>query len=130
MIKIDITPLGAVRMTQRGKFVKPNAIRYMNYKKDLGYQLRRQCQNPHTGAIAIDVTFILPMPDSWARTKKSRNAGMPVTVKPDADNILKGLMDAANKILWLDDNQVTDVTMKKRYGYQGAIELTIREVTA
>ena len=128
MITIAIAPMGAVRMTQRGKWSSPTAIRYMNYKKDVGYQLRAQCQEPLEGAVSVDVTFILPMPDSWSRKRKNANAGLPVTVKPDADNILKGLMDAANKILWIDDNQVTDVTMKKRYGFQGSIEMTITPV--
>ena len=128
MIKINITPMGAPRMTQRSKWANPAAIRYMNFKKDVGYQLRAQCMKPLEGAVSVDVTFILPMPDSWSRKRKNANAGLPVTVKPDADNLVKSLMDSANKILWQDDNQVTDMTVKKRYGYQGAIELTIREV--
>jgi len=129
MIKIDITPMGAVRMTQRGKWVNTSAIRYMNYKKEVGYRLREQCQTPVKGAVRLDVTFYMPMPDSWPRKRKSAYAGLPVTVRNgDIDNLVKGLMDSANGIVYADDCQVTDVTMRKRYAYQGSIELTVEQV--
>ena len=37
------------------------------------------------------------------------------TVKPDVDNILKACADAMNNIVYLDDKQIVDVTVRKRY---------------
>lgn len=122
---IDAVPIGAVRMTQRGKWTSTTAKRYLNYKRVVGYQMRAQCKEPIEGPVSLSVTFYMPVPDSWSGKKKREHLGAPVTVKPDADNLVKGLMDAANGILWKDDNQVTDVTIKKRYAEKGYIELTV-----
>jgi Holliday junction resolvase RusA-like endonuclease len=130
MIRIETTPMGAVRMTRRGKFVSIKAQRYLNFKNSVGWQLKPHYNKPLKGALKVDVTFILPVPDSWSGKKKREHIGAPVTVKPDADNLVKALMDAANKIVWLDDNQVSDMVVRKRYGYEGAIEITVTEVGA
>ena len=131
MITVNIKPMSAIRMTQRGKWVNTSAIRYLNYKRDVGYQLKEQCLKPLEGAVRLDMTFYMPMPDSWSRKRKSAHAGLPVTAKNgDIDNLCKGLMDAANGIVYADDCQVTDVTMRKRYAYQGSIELTITPMEA
>ena len=37
------------------------------------------------------------------------------TVKPDADNISKIILDALNGLAYYDDNQVTDLTIYKLY---------------
>lgn len=91
--------------------------------------MRSQCKEPLEGPVSLSVTFHIPMPNSWSLKKKKSLLGAPVTVKPDADNLVKGIMDAANGILYKDDNQVTDIQAKKRYAYEGAIELLV-EVTA
>ena len=129
MITVDIKPMSAIRMTQRGKWVNTSAIRYLNYKRDVGYQLKEQCLKPLEGAVRLDITFYMQIPESWSEKRKKAHLGLPVTSKNgDVDNLCKGLMDAANGILYTDDCQVTDVTMRKRYAYQGSIELTITPV--
>ena len=37
------------------------------------------------------------------------------TVKPDADNVSKIILDALNGLAYYDDNQVTDLTIYKQY---------------
>lgn len=130
MIKIEVSPIGAVRMTNRGKWTSIPAQRYLAYKLIAGYQLRAQCEEPFEGPLSLFVTFHMPMPDSWSLKMKKKLLGAPVVVKPDIDNLVKGLMDAANGILYKDDNQVTDITVKKRYAEKGMIELTVQEVIA
>jgi len=36
--------------------------------------------------------------------------------RPDADNMAKLVMDALNGIAWVDDAQITDLSVQKRYG--------------
>ena len=38
------------------------------------------------------------------------------TGRPDLDNLIKGVMDALNGILWLDDAQVVRIHAGKEYG--------------
>jgi len=57
--------------------------------------------------IKLDVIVWFPRP----KNKEWRSRPMPAyphIVKPDADNILKCLMDALNKVLWVDDSRVCD----------------------
>lgn len=37
------------------------------------------------------------------------------TVKPDADNVSKIILDALNGVAYYDDNQVTDLAIYKQY---------------
>ncbi len=65
--------------------------------------------------ICLDVH--LPIARSWS--KKAKAAALadlaPPARKPDADNVLKAICDAINGIVWIDDVQVVDVVMRKRY---------------
>ena len=50
----------------------------------------------------------------------------PIT-KPDADNYLKTVCDALNGVVYHDDAQITDITIRKRYSSQPRLEIHIQE---
>ncbi|WP_419958273.1 RusA family crossover junction endodeoxyribonuclease [Psychrobacillus psychrotolerans] len=37
------------------------------------------------------------------------------TTKPDIDNYVKGVRDGLNKVIWQDDSQVVNLTVRKFY---------------
>lgn len=37
------------------------------------------------------------------------------TTKPDVDNYVKGVKDGLNKVIWQDDSQVVNLTVRKFY---------------
>ena len=45
--------------------------------------------------------------------------------KPDADNIAKSVLDALNKVCFVDDGQVVDLHVFKRYSEQPRLEIRI-----
>jgi Holliday junction resolvase RusA-like endonuclease len=47
------------------------------------------------------------------------------TKKPDLDNLIKGIKDGCNKIIWHDDSQIVDMTMRKFYSEQPRAEVMI-----
>ncbi|MGE8037876.1 RusA family crossover junction endodeoxyribonuclease [Lysinibacillus sp. NPDC093692] len=47
------------------------------------------------------------------------------TTKPDADNLIKGIKDGCNKIIWHDDSQIVDMTVRKFYSEQPRAEVMI-----
>lgn len=49
------------------------------------------------------------------------------TTRPDADNYLKGVLDALSGIAYKDDNQVVDMHVQKFYSAIPRIEITIKE---
>jgi len=87
---------------------------------------------PLRGAVRLEVTFDLPVPASWAAWK--REAALAGHVKPvarpDCDNYLKLFLDAANGVLWTDDSQVVEVTVRKRYGEQPCTEVRMLQMTS
>lgn len=87
-------PVPAVRMTQRSKWVDPQAQRYLEYKEFAGWIAKQAVkQKPITGQVAAKFRFYLK--------PKGRN--------PDLSNLIKAIEDALNKIVWKDDVQVRHI---------------------
>lgn len=124
---IEIEPMGAVRMTQAGKWTSKTAQRYLTYKQLIALELRKICKTPTKLPVSIKILFVMPIPPSWSKKKHMDAIGTYHTLKPDIDNLIKGLFDAANKIIWQDDNQVVKCSVTKIYGEKPCIEF---EVTA
>ena len=64
-------------------------------------------REPYEGACEVEALFFLPRPKSVKRPY--------MTVKPDADKLLRGLLDSITHVIIRDDAQVTDATARKRY---------------
>lgn len=65
-------------------------------------------KEPLKDPLSVSVCFMVPRPKTVKRAFP--------TVTPDLDNLLKTVMDAANKILWVDDCQIVQLTASKIYG--------------
>jgi len=131
-ITVDITPMGAVRMTQRSKWTNTNAIRYQLYKKTIGYAVMEQIKRAIDAPISVNMRFYYPIPKSWSKAnKEAARAGTkrPI-VKPDLDNVVKGCFDALNGIAWTDDNRVVEESSSKWYSDQPRIEIEIEEMSS
>ncbi|MDA7028635.1 RusA family crossover junction endodeoxyribonuclease [Bacillus sp. CLL-7-23] len=130
-LNIPVTPMGAVRMTGRGKFVNKNAQRYLAYKDFIKWEVKKQMKSEpfESGALHVDITFVIPIPKSWSKKKQQQSISTLHTKKPDIDNLIKGVFDALNKIAWKDDNQVSEVTACKKYGEKPGIEVQITRAT-
>ncbi len=127
---VDIAPMGAVRMTQKGKWTSESAQRYMSYKKHIGLLARAYCSEPLECPVHAEIHFYYPIPSSWSKKRQEAarvGQTMPV-VKPDIDNCVKGIFDSLNKIAWNDDNQVVSLLTQKFYSDKPRIEIRLREV--
>ncbi len=122
---IDIEPMGAVRTTQRQKFKDEAAQRYRHYKDFIAWKLHEKIKEPLTGPVSVNVLFVMPM----TKKMKPEQAGEWHTKKPDIDNMIKGVFDAATGIAWNDDSQVVQSSEMKMYGMRAQIEIEIKEVT-
>jgi Holliday junction resolvase RusA-like endonuclease len=70
-------------------------------------------QEPFSGAIGLDITFGLPIPESWSKRKKA--AASEHTGRPDLDNLVKCVLDGFNGIVFKDDSQVNFLAVAKGY---------------
>jgi Holliday junction resolvase RusA-like endonuclease len=75
-----------------------------------------------TGALAASITFSIKRPRSVSKTRRPWPS-----VRPDLDNYVKAVMDAANGILWEDDSQVCCLNVEKRYSEIAGVWIAVSE---
>jgi len=98
MIEVVIPgrPVPAARMTRRGKWVKPNAKRYLAFKDMVRWTawdvMRKANLPPLGGPVGVEVKAYI-------------NGGRP----GDIDNIAKAVFDGLNGVVWYDDRQVAEM---------------------
>lgn len=90
-------------------------------------------QEPLTEALIVDIWCYFPLLKSDYKkdgsftksgTRKLDGVEKP-TKKPDADNIAKAVLDGLNGIAFVDDSQVTSLSVHKRYSYKPRVKVTI-----
>lgn len=84
------------------------------------------------GPVELAATFVLPRPKAlcWKRRPTPRQ---PAARKPDADNLLKALLDALRGVVYGDDAQVYAVRLVRLYAAGGEPPATFvmaRSITA
>ena len=116
--KYLINPVAKPRMTRCDVWKKRPVV--LKYREFCDLCRAHKVFIPVSGAT---VYFIIPMPQSWSKKKKEQMNDRPHQQKPDIDNLLKAVLDA----IYLDDQKVWDVHVKKRWGYEGAIYVSTLE---
>lgn len=104
-------------------------------ERNIGFDVKSQLNPsfiPYDVPIGVEVLFVFPPLASWSKKKKaSMEAGEIIykETKPDlTDNLMKGLFDALNGIVFTDDARVCKVDSKKIYGLVPRIELKVYEL--
>ena len=116
------TPVGKGRpkFARRGNFVSTYTPEKTASYENLVKVKAEEAMQGHTlfeGAVSVEIALFVTPPASWSQ-KKTREALAGTvfpTSKPDVDNVLKGIMDACNEIVFKDDKQAVDVKVIKRY---------------
>ena len=120
---------GRPRMTKTGHAYTPARTR--NYEADLRVLARQRMQGkaPMVGPLSVEVTAYMPMPSSWPKWKKAlvteEGAFIRHTSKPDVDNLGK-MIDGLNGVVWVDDSQITELRILKRYALHPSMTITVR----
>lgn len=105
-------PVPAVRMTQRSKFKSKSAQRYLIYKETVGWAAKAtKMPMLHT-----DVHVI---------AKAHLHLG---SRDMDVDNLGKSILDSLNGIAWVDDRQVTKLTIEKVFVPKSGLEMMDIEI--
>jgi len=79
---------------------------------------------PHgvlAGPVALEMTFTLVRPPSVSPKRRPQP-----TVKPDVSKLFRCAEDAMTGIVWHDDAQVTEATVRKIYGETPGLRCEIR----
>jgi len=111
---LDIAPVAAPRQSRRDKWAPSKAVQnYRAFRDHVGYQVKE------LPADFFHAVFVIPMSDSWSGKKKREMCGHPHELKPDADNLVKALIDAVYRNR--EDSQVWNYATTKLWGFHGAI---------
>ncbi|MBX5322552.1 RusA family crossover junction endodeoxyribonuclease [Staphylococcus caprae] len=121
-------PIGSPRPRFRntGRFVQTYMpASYTAHKEYLKSQMPKlELQNN----LKVRLEFIFTTPKSWSNKKRLAMIGKYKPTKPDIDNLIKTVLDAANNHLWNDDNQIVEIASFKRYGEEPKILMTVEEI--
>lgn len=119
------------RATRKGNFVT-----VYTPKKTVKYESKvRSCYlKEHRGdciegATEVQIKAFHDVPKTASKKKKEKmiNDEIHCTVKPDADNIGKCILDPLNGVAFSDDNHVCRLVIEKRYGTTPRVEVTIKD---
>ncbi len=120
----------AKRIVRIGKFTrladKPELKEAINSYMSL--LLPYAPDTPISGPVSLTLRFTFPWRKS--ETKKRRMFGiLPMTVKPDFDNMAKTITDVMTKLnFWRDDAQVARAYITKQWGDDVGIRIKIEEI--
>lgn len=74
------------------------------------------------GPLFIYLTFYLLKPKSAIRKRLYPDK------KPDADNMVKAIIDSLEKVIFTNDSRICDLVIKKRWGNPPRVEIIIGEL--
>lgn len=78
-------------------------------------------------AVRIDAVYGIPKSYSKKNRERALSGELAPTKKPDADNIAKVVCDALNGVAYVDDTQVVDLRVFKRFG-EPCVTISICEI--
>lgn len=111
---IDVRPTPAPRQSRRDRFAPSKAVRdYRAFRDLVGYKIQELPED------FFHVVFVIPMSQSWSEKKKRELAGWPHKLKPDADNLVKALIDAVYRNR--EDSHVWNYSVTKLWGFTGLV---------
>lgn len=136
-MKVDFVIQGKVQAKQRprfnrysGKTYTPNeTIAYENWVKTCyleKYKDKELMEKPLR--VTIKAYFEIPKSTSKKRKQQMLNNEILPTVKPDTDNIAKGVLDSLNGIAYKDDKQVVKLEVEKYYSENAYVTVMIEEI--
>ncbi len=136
MKEIKFKIYGPVQAQQRPRFSRHNGqVRTYDDKRSKSYKAHVQKsvapyapEEPIESAIELHIDVYHQLQKSGSKQLKADKLAHRVrpTVKPDVDNLAKGIKDALTGMIWRDDAQVVSLTVRKFYAVDPRAEITIR----
>lgn len=133
---IEIVVLGVPVAKGRPRFAKATGHTYTpektrNFEAALKYAAEQVMGDmpPLSGPISLEIDVKLPISASWTKKQQAaaRSGALRPTKKPDFDNYAK-TVDALNMVVWQDDGQVVEATVRKTYSDKPGMWIRVNEI--
>lgn len=121
---------GRPRFSTRGGFVKTytpeKTASYENFVKVC--YLNKYKGQKLDGEIIAEIIAYFSIPKSFSKKKRVQAIEEKImpTKKPDTDNIAKTILDSLNGIAFEDDKQVVALLVKKLYGEEAKVVVSLK----
>lgn len=144
MRELKLTILGTPKPKQSARFyAKGNKVfsfqkkEVVENERNIAYDVKSQlpiCFKPFDEPIGVEVLFVFPIKETFTKKQKQaieEGAVVYKDTKPDLhDNLMKGVFDALEGIVFVNDSRICEVASKKIYGNKPRIELRVYQLNA
>lgn len=81
------------------------------------------------GRVSVEIIAYMSIPKTTSKKNRELmlNNEISPTKKPDVDNIAKSILDAMNRYILHDDNQVSKISVEKRFGEIEKVWIKVEE---
>jgi Holliday junction resolvase RusA-like endonuclease len=132
IVELAGTPLGKGRprfMRATGHAYTPAKTRNFESNLLLAAQDVMAGRPPIEGPLYVRVVAHFPVPQSWSKKKRASAllGELWPTTRPDWENVAK-MLDAFNGVVWVDDAQVAEGLIIKRYSDRPRLRVEVSEL--
>lgn len=125
-------PVGKARPrmnTRTGRAYTPTNTKLYEYSLRQWFIRDYPYFKPIETRVKVTIVAYFGIPKSTSKKKEAEmlQGNISPTKKPDADNIIKIVLDAMNKFAFKDDTQVTKLEIEKKYDKTPRIYIKIEE---
>ena len=125
-------PIGKARPrmnTRTGRAYTPTNTKLYEYSLRQWFIREYPYFTPIETRVKVTIIAYFEIPKSTSKKKEAEMLQLNIspTKKPDADNIIKIVLDAMNKFAFKDDTQVTKLEIEKKYDKTPRIYIKIEE---
>ena len=131
MLLVQFTLAGKPVAKGRVRFAKGHAFtpqRTVTYEGQLAYAAQNAMNGrpPAVGPLAVTLEIHMPIAASWSQKKRLAAARglLRPTGRPDLDNFAK-MLDALNHIVWVDNSQIVELCVFKRFSSAPQMAVTV-----
>lgn len=112
-----------------GSVYTPNKTKDYEFLIQQYFKMKYPNHQTLEGRLSIQIVAYLKIPKSTSnkKTQEMLENKISPTKKPDIDNIAKVVLDAMNKFVFKDDNQVSKVSVEKRFGNEEKVWIMVEE---
>ena len=97
-------------------------------KESAAWEIKTEWNRPLLeGIIELYITFYIKIPTNISRKAQLNLNLKPVMKRPDLDNYIKFILDAAQDIIYKDDSQIYRIHAEKLYSINPRTEMFVKE---
>ena len=133
IIEGKVKPKQSFRYTRFGHKYTPRDVK--QYARDIQYSFYAKYpkwlpsmffEKP----LRAEIEVFIKMPQSFSKIKKQRAIAGEIRplIKPDVDNCTKNIFDALNGIVYPDDKQIVELSVKKFYSETEFVRVRIEDL--